>query len=76
MTGLADMIENGDINSGELILKLKIALRNSIDHGDDAIALGYTYYGFLDKALNQILPTDVLIFNPANAGVRRIIRFN
>lgn len=73
MPGLADMIESGDISSGELISKLKIALRNSIDRGADAIALGCTHYGFLDEALNQILPTTVLIFNPADAVARRAL---
>ncbi len=73
MPGLADMIESGDIDSEELISKLKIALRKPINRGADAIALGCTHYGFLGGALDQILLNTVLIFDPADAVARRTL---
>ena len=73
MPGLADMIESGDISSEKLISKLKIALRRPISLGADALALGCTHYGFLSGALNQILPKNILIFDPADAVARRAL---
>ena len=73
MPGLADMIENGDIISEKLISKLKISLQKPISLGADALALGCTHYGFLSGALKQVLPKNILIFDPADAVARRAL---
>jgi len=73
MPGLADLVEAGRARDPQVLEMLKAATREPVALGADAIALGCTHYGFVEKSLRSFLPEHVAIIDAAEAVARRTL---
>jgi glutamate racemase len=73
MPGLADLVEAGRARDPEVLEMLELAVREPLDLGADAIALGCTHYGFVEAALRSLLPPEVDVIDAADAVARRTL---
>lgn len=68
--GLVDLVEEGDLDS--TVPLLEKYLRPMLAEGADRIVLGCTHYPFLIDHVRELVPSDVVIVDPAPAVARRV----
>ncbi len=73
MPGLADLVEAGAIDGGEVETMLREALEAPLRAGVDVVALGCTHYGFLRPLLARLLPEGVSALDAAEPVARRVV---
>ena len=71
-TGLVKLIENGQINSPEIIDLLQQFLAPMIAQNIDYLVLGCTHYPFLKPLLDQLLPEGVETIDSGAAIAKRV----
>ncbi|MFN8370272.1 MAG: glutamate racemase [Bacteriovoracaceae bacterium] len=72
--GLAQLVEEGKFQTDETRAVLKKYLDPMITKKADQIVLGCTHYPFLIEIMQEILPKNVNIINPAPAVAKQIER--
>ena len=70
-TGLVELIENGELESGELRRLLKGYLDPMLERGIDYLVLGCTHYPYLIPMLKELLPSNVKIIDSGQAVARQ-----
>ncbi len=72
--GLASMVDEGKIDTKETREILAKYLKPMIEKKVDQLVLGCTHYPFLIEIMQEILPKNVNIINPAPAVAKQIER--
>ncbi len=72
-TGLVEIIENNDIESEYARNLVKKYIEPIIAQQADHIVLGCTHYPFLIPIIQQLIPENITIVNPAPAVARQIL---
>ena len=72
--GLADLIEQGDLESHELQQLLEHWLNPLLAKGVDALVLGCTHYAFVLPLIRRIAGEHISIIDTASAVSRQLIR--
>ncbi len=65
--GLAECVENGELNSPHVIALLEAFIRPLLAYGVDTIVLGCTHYPFLMPLIRQLTGPKVLILDSSDA---------
>jgi glutamate racemase len=73
MPGLADLVEAGEVDGPRVEEMLRAALKESVEAGADAVALGCTHYGFLRPVLERLLPAHIQLIDAAEPVARRTL---
>jgi glutamate racemase len=73
-TGLVELIEAGKIESEETSTLLHSFLDPMIQSGVDQLVLGCTHYPFLIPVIRKIIPTGMVVIDPAPAVARQTKR--
>lgn len=71
-THLEDLIEEGDVDSEEVLRILNNELSPLLSKNVDAIALGCTHYPFVKSQIQKIVGKDVLVADSGGAVARRL----
>lgn len=71
MPGLADLVEEGEVEGDRVEAMIRDALAGPLAAGLDAVALGCTHYGFLRPVLSRLLPEQVRVIDAAEPVARR-----
>jgi glutamate racemase len=69
--GLVQLIENGDINSPEMIKLLHSYLKPMIDANIDYLVLGCSHYPYLIPQIRKILPPHIQIIDSGEAVAKQ-----
>jgi glutamate racemase len=72
-TGLAELVEAGDVSSDRARSAVRQALEKSIQQGADTVVLGCTHYHFLAAAVQAEFP-GVSIVDTSDAVARRAVQ--
>ena len=72
--GLADCVEQGDLQGPRCQLLLTRYLQPLLTEGADTLVLGCTHYPFLIPAIQRLVGPDVTILDPSPAVVRQLHR--
>ncbi len=72
MSGLADLVEAGEVAGPRVEAILDVAVRELRAHEVDEVALGCTHYAFLRPALTALLGPGVEIIDTAEPVARRV----
>jgi glutamate racemase len=70
--GLADLVEQGNLDDGHLDGRLREVTRPLRDAGVDAVVLGCTHYAFVAPGLSRVLGPGVELVDSASAIARRV----
>jgi len=70
-TGLVDLIENGKINTPEMIDLLTSYTQPMIEKNIDYLVLGCSHYPYLIPVLKKILPDNIVIIDSGEAVARQ-----
>lgn len=73
-TGLVEIIESGSINLPRTNLLLREIISPMLAAGADTFVLGCTHYPFIRHLLEQLVPDDAIIIDPAPAVTRQLAR--
>ncbi len=73
MPGLADLVEDGEVEGARVETMLADALAEPVREGADAVALGCTHYGFLRPTLTRLLPAHVRLIDAVEPVARRTL---
>ncbi len=68
--GLVSLVESGDLDASTALLEEY--LRPMLAEGADRVVLGCTHYPFLIDHIRELLPSDVVIVDPAPAVARQV----
>lgn len=71
-SNLEELVEEGDLESGQIKKVLETELPPLVAQGVDAIALGCTHYPFLRSIIEQIVGPNVAIVDSGGAVARRL----
>jgi glutamate racemase len=71
-TGLVELIEDGKMNSLEMMTLLNELLDPFIEEAIDYLVLGCTHYPFLRPQIQEILPDSITIIDSGEAVARRV----
>ncbi|MFC2096670.1 glutamate racemase [Bacteroidota bacterium] len=71
---LVDIVEKGLINKPETLDHLSELVKPLIEKDIDYLVLGCTHYPFLIEKLNEVLPKNVIVIDPAPAVIKQTIR--
>jgi glutamate racemase len=71
--GLVELIENGDINSPQMIKLLRSYLQPMIDADIDYLVLGCSHYPYLIPQIKKILPDNIQIIDSGEAVARQTL---
>lgn len=71
-TGLVPLIEAGKKDSPEVKQLLEAVLEPMLEKGVDTIVLGCTHYPFIRAVIQEIIPADAYIIDPAQAIARQL----
>lgn len=74
MTGLADLVEMGEVSGPRIQQELQNALHGPLSGGVDVVVLGCTHYGFIENELQGILPPHVRILGPEEPVARHTLK--
>ena len=72
--GLADQVENGDLESDTTVAMVERYVRPLVDKGADTLVLGCTHYPFLRDVIQRVAGGGVEIIDPATAVARELRR--
>lgn len=72
--GLVELIELGQASSGEANNLLRKYLMPMVDEGIDQLVLGCTHYPFLLPLIQEIIPHEIQIHDPAPAVAKQVRR--
>ena len=72
MPGLADLVEDGEVDGPRVEGILRDALRGVAAEGIDELALGCTHYGFLTPTIERLLGPGIDVIDAAEAVARRV----
>lgn len=72
--GLVELIEDGQIDSPELITKLKEYLTPTINIGVDIIGLACTHYPFIKHQIAKLIPPKTKILDSNEAVAKQVVR--
>jgi len=72
--GLADRVEQGDLQGPETLGMLDRCLAPAREHRVDVLVLGCTHYAFLGPAIGRIMGPGVTVLEPSDAVARQIAR--
>ncbi len=72
--GLVELIEQGKASSDEARTLLEKYLKPIVDEGIDQLVLGCTHYPFLLPLINDIIPSEIQIHDPAPAVAKQVRR--
>lgn len=72
--GLVELIEDGQLDSPELIAKLKKYLTPAIDIDVDIIGLACTHYPFIKHQIAKLAPTKTKILDSNEAVAKQVVR--
>lgn len=70
-SNLVPFVERGEIDGKEVKKVLRSDLKEFIEKGVDAIALGCSHFPFLKKAMQEIMGENVLILDSSSAVARQ-----
>ncbi|WP_320815429.1 glutamate racemase [Flavobacterium sp.] len=69
--GLVQLIENGDINSNEMMLLLKSYIKPMLEQNIDYLVLGCSHYPYLIPQIKKIIPLHVKIIDSGEAVAKQ-----
>jgi glutamate racemase len=69
--GLVELIENGEINSPQMIKLLRSYLQPMIDSDIDYLVLGCSHYPYLIPQIKKIIPNHIKIIDSGEAVARQ-----
>lgn len=69
--GLVQLIENGEINSKQMMLLLKSYIEPMLEQNIDYLVLGCSHYPYLIPQLKEILPPSVKIIDSGEAVAKQ-----
>lgn len=72
--GLVQLIENGDINSPEMIELLESYLLPMVEKNIDYLVLGCSHYPYLIPQIRKIIPTNIKIIDSGEAVAKQTKR--
>lgn len=72
--GLADCVEQGDLNGQRPLALLNRYLQPLLAQKIDTLVLGCTHYPFLNSLIKQIISQEIMIIDPSAAVSRQLYR--